>query len=290
MNQTITGRFKSSFIVGILLIPVFLMAEDLVKKEYKYEVSTKELLQIRFEIDAGRIQIESGSSSNEVSMIFKFDDKRHNISVDFDERSNFLRIHFDVNDWFEEHDDKDGYTPGMTMKLPTDARIELDGKIKAGECDIELGGLYIRNLNLRVLAGQTTVSFAKPNKERLNELEIDSKFGELILRQLGNANFEFASINGVIGSMTVDLTSDRPLNLSCEVDISMNIGETRVYLPENDSVRFSVSKFLFFSSVDIPSRFYKRGNYFYSDDYARSDIKMDISISPGLGTLDIGSR
>lgn len=272
-----------------LLMPTSLLAGDIIRKEYSFDTSKRKPLRIRLEVDAGKIEIGPGRDDSKIFLNFRFDEDRHELSVDFDEDENYLRVYFDVDKWFKDHEE-DGYSARLEIELPREVAIEFNCETKASECDLELGGLYIRELELHILAGETSVSFDKPNKDSIEELDIDTKFGELRIDKLGNANFEYANINGAIGSLVVDLTSDMNPRIDREIDIDLNIGETRLYIPENEAIRFSVSKFLFFSSMDIPSEFYQRGKFYYSDAYDNSRYKTKISVSPGLGTLDIRTR
>ncbi len=284
-------RYKISGLwILFLLLPSYLIADDIVRKEYSFDVSRRKPLRIRLEIDAGKIEIEPGRYKRKISLNFRFDDDSHDLSVDFDEDDNYLRVYFDVDKWFKDHDDEDGMSARMIVRLPTEVPILIDCKTKASQCDIELGGLKIREFELHVLAGETLVAFSRPNKDKIEELDIDIKFGEVRVEKLGNANFEYANINGAVGALIVDLTSDMDIMNDREVDIDLNIGETRLYLPEDEAIRFSISKFLFFSSLDIPSDFYKSGKYYYSDNYDNSKYKTKLSISPGMGTLDIRTR
>jgi len=273
-----------------LLLPSCLIADDIVRKEYSFDVSRRKPLRIRLEIDAGKIEIEPSRDARKISLNFRFDDDKHELSVDFDEDDNYLRVYFDVDKWFKDHDDEDGLSARMIVKLPTEVPILIDCKTKTSQCDIELGGLKIREFELHVLAGETSVSFSRPNKDKIEELDIDIKLGEIRVEKLGNANFKYANINGAVGALIVDLTSDMDIVNDREIDIDLNIGETRLYLPENEAIRFAISKFLFFSSLDIPSDFYKSGKYYYSDNYDNSKYKTKLSISPGIGTLDIRIR
>ena len=271
------------------LLPSSLIAGDIVRKDYNFNASKSKPLRIRLEIDAGKIKIVPGRDDTEISLHFRYDKERYELSVDFDEDDNYLRVYFDIDKWFKDHDE-DGFTARMRIELPTEVVIEFACETKASECDIELGGLYIREFELHVLMGETSVSFSRPNKDKIIELDIDTKFGELRVDKLGNANFEYANINGVVGSLIIDLTSDIDIRTDREIDIDLNIGETRLYLAENEAIRFKISKFLFFTSLDIPPEFYKRGNYYYSDNFDHSKYKTKISVSPGLGTLDIRIR
>ena len=124
---------------------------------------------------------------------------------------------------------------------------------------VELGDLRIVDLTLRVLAGETFMTFSEPNREKIKEMKIESKIGELTAEKLGNANFEYAEIDGNIGELIVDFSADFEPKYDRDVDMSLNIGQTRLYFPRDDAFRFSVSKFLFFSDVEVPRYFYKEG-------------------------------
>ena len=99
-----------------------------------------------------------------------------------------------------------------------------------------------------------------------------------------------AEIDGNIGELSVDFDSDLEQKFDRDIDMSLNIGQTRLYFPKDEAIRFKVSKFLFFSDLDIPRNFFKEGKYYYSDNYDNKKYKTQLSISPGVGTLDIRIR
>ena len=265
-------------------------ASEIKHKKYNFTASKKKTLRIRLETDAGRVQIRPGSDDRDIHLDFRYDDKRYEISVDFDEDANDLRTYFDVKKWFKDDDDEDKSTARLIVELPTDVPIELYCKTKAGETEIELGDLHIVELTLRVLAGETFLSFSEPNHEKIKELKIESKIGELIVEKLGNANFEYAEIKGNIGELSIDFSADYEIKYDRDIEMSLNIGQTRLYFPEEEAFKFSVSKFLFFSDLNIPRDFYKEGRYYYSDNFDDAKYKTHLTISPGMGSLDIRVR
>lgn len=274
----------------ILIFCSVVSASEILHKKYNFTASKNKTLKIRLETDAGKVQIKPGSDDRDINLNFRYDDKQHEISVDFDEDDNDLRVYFDVKKWFKDDDDEGRSSARLIVELPTDVSIELYCKTKAGETDIELGDLHIVDLTLRVLAGETFLAFSEPNHERIKEMKIESKIGELIIEKLGNANFEFAEISGNIGELKVDFSADFEVKYDRDIDMSLNIGQTRLYFPSEEAFKFSVSKFLFFSELDIPRDFYKEGRYYYSENYDDVKYKTQLSISPGLGTLDIRVR
>jgi len=283
----------------LVLVPAAILAVDEIDhKKYSFTASERSPLKIRLEIDAGKVEIKPGTDEKNVDIDFRYDLRRHEVSVDFDDKKNELNAYFDLKKWFKnrkdekdhDYDDDSHSSAKMVVTLPTEVPVELYCKIKAGETEVELGGIHLKSLKLNVLAGETSVSFSQPNQLLMKELLVESKVGELRIEKLGNANFEYANIEGSIGELSIDLAADMELETDREMEISLSIGQTRLYLPRDEAVRFSVSKFLFFSELDIPADFSKEGKYYYSDGYNRAKHKTQLSISPGLGTLDIRVR
>lgn len=267
------------------------LSSEIREERYNFTASKRKPLSVRLEIDAGRVKVAPGSDDREIVLNFRYEAKRYEVSVDFDEDENSLAAYFDIKKWFKDEDeDNEKSSARLTIELPTDVPIEIYCKTKAGETEIELGDLRIRDLSLRVLAGETFLAFSKPNRERIKELKIESKVGELIVEKLGNANFEYAEIDGNIGELSVDFASEIEAKFDRDIDMSLNIGQTRLYLPKEEAIRFKVSKFLFFSDLEIPRDFYKEGKYYYSENYDNKKYKTQLSISPGVGTLDIRIR
>ncbi|HDL19387.1 MAG TPA: hypothetical protein ENH29_10055 [Bacteroidetes bacterium] len=279
------------FVPALLLISSsMIFARDVRHKEYDFTADKRMPLKIRLAVDAGEVKIKPGNDDRDIHLSFRFDDRRYEVSVQFDEDENVLEAYFDIKKWFKDEDHDEKSSARLLVELPYGVPIILNCKTKAGETDIELGDLRIREFSLRVLAGETFLAFSKPNRERMKELTIETKIGELVSEKLGNANFEFAQIDGNIGELSIDLTGDVEQKRDREIDMSLNIGQTRVYLSKDDAVRFKVSKFLFLSNVDMPFEYKREGKYYYSENYDDAKYKTLISVSPGLGTLDIRLR
>jgi len=278
-------------VIGILCFSSnFVFGDEIVHKKFNYTAAKNKNLSVHLEIDAGKVQIQPGSDDRDIDLSFRYEEKRYEITVDFDKNSNELRVYFDIKKWFKDEDEDEKSYARLIVDLPTDVPIEIYCKTKAGETEIELGDLRIVDLTLRVLAGETFMTFSEPNREKMKEMKIESKIGELTAEKLGNANFEYAEIDGNIGELIVDFSADFEPKYDRDVDMSLNIGQTRLYFPRDEAFRFSVSKFLFFSDVEVPRYFYKEGKYYYSDNFEDSRYKTQLSISPGLGTLDIRVR
>ena len=284
---------KRSWVAACLLlfVPALAHGAKIVHERYTYETSAEQPLVVNIEVDAGEVQIRPGNSDRKLFVECRYVKRSYEFESEYDKDDNEVDIYFDVRSWFRQQEEAGRSSSArLFIELPRNVPIEFHCRTKAGETDIELGGLRLIGLELKVLAGESTVSFSEPNRETLEELEISTKIGELSIEKLGNANFQYAAIDGSIGELSIDLSSDIEPDFDREMDINLGIGETRLYIPEDEPVRISVSKFLFFSSVDIPHEFRRRGHYFYSKTYEEARHKLDISVSPGMGTLEIRLR
>jgi|Deesub1362B_J571_1020462.scaffolds.fasta_scaffold01029_7 hypothetical protein len=257
-----------------------------VEKEYHFTASRDEPLFVRLEVDAGEIEIRPSGEDRDVYLTARYAERRLRLDVEFDDDDNELYVYFDVRKWLDDDRGRDTVAR-LVLELPVDVPIEIESRIKAGETDIELGGIFLRRLELKMLAGETIISFSEPNPGIAEEIYIDTKIGELSVKKLGNARFRYAAVDGSIGELSVDLSGDAEIDFDQELDLNLSLGETTLYVPEDSPVRLRVSKFLFFSAVDIPDEFDRHGKYYFLPAYEEADHGLEISVSPGLGSLDV---
>jgi len=250
----------------------------------KYEINSDKVLQVNIDIDAAEVRISKSSQSKEVKLSIYFTEDEFKIYEDYDRKRSRLDIEFDKKGWMNSNN-KD-LEAKFVLELPSDVEIDLEARIKAGEIEIDLGGLSLVGLDLTTWAGEVQVEFSEPNQREMDYLKINTKVGETEIIRLGNARFKEAEINGGIGEMRVDFRGqilDEAL-----ADVDLDIGETTIYLPDDDvGVKLSVSKFLFLSDVEIPRNFRKSGRHYYSRNYDDAKNALTLRVSPGLGELNI---
>ncbi len=114
-------------------------------------------------------------------------------------------------------------------------------------------------------------------------LKIYTKFGETRIKNLGNARFREADIDGGIGELHVDFHGEAPMSGSVEVDI--DIGSTYLVLPEQLGIKLDVSGFPILTEIVVPSMLRRHGRSYYSRDYERALASFDVRISQGIGEV-----
>lgn len=247
-----------------------------------FSVPPDKILYVDIDIDAAEVNLKKSSHEYqaEVSAIYSVDEFK--ILTDYEERRSRLSIRFDKKGWSERSSDE---TADLWVELPTNVKIDLRAKVKAGEVDIDFGGLALQALDFTTWAGEVVIDFSEPNKTQLEDLRINTKIGETDLVRLGNARFKRAEINGGIGEMSIDL--DGTLLPESRAEIDLDIGETQISLPRRSGIKLDVSKFLFLSEIQVPRDMRKSGRYYYSKNYEQAQEILDLDISPGLGELRI---
>ncbi|MFC1569207.1 hypothetical protein ACFL4L_03125 [bacterium] len=283
--------FHKVIILLAILIPICtlsLLAEEgwAETEEFLYDVQSDNLLEVIMDVDAGEISVKPNDSDNQCLIRLTYSRDQCEARVDYKEKLNILKIILDRQGWASKWDDNEDEHTQAEIFLPKDVIMSLKTKVKAGEVVLDVGGLKIQEFHLSVWAGEVSVHFDEPNKIVMEYLDINTKVGELNTSQLGNARFKKAKINGGIGEIDVDLTGDLIDKAMAKIDL--DIGEANIILPCDHGIRISIGgTFGFLSSKNIDSDFYKRGRYFYSENFKEADKSLSVRITPGLGELNV---
>jgi len=257
--------------------------------EKSFLVRSSEPFYIDVEVTAGEVIIEKGSSADSVTAVLDYTEGEFKPKIDFDEKRNRLLVKLTKRNWHSVNDKDDRNWSSVLVRLPSGAETFLDYRLKAGESELQLGGLRLKEVNISVWAGQLDVDFETPNLIPMDYLEINAKVGEAHLSNLGNARYKEASVDGGIGQLDVDFSGE--LEPDSKAWIDLDIGEATVVLPETVGVRLNVGgMFGFLSSKRISGSFFKRGRFYYSDDYDDVKTKSTFHITPGLGELRIEGK
>lgn len=284
MNPSFWRRMSIPAVV-VLTLSFTAMAQASTPERFRerYELPQDRVVRIDVEIDAGEVTFSRCPRGVEAWITIDYDPEIVDVDVYYDPDAPRLEVLVDRDTWLEKRGDKK--EAEVLIELPFAVQLDLEADIKAGDVDFELGDLSLVRMELRTVAGEVRVAFSKPNRSVMEVLEINTKVGESRLRHLGNARFRTAEINGGIGELDVDFRGELYPDAAVRIDLDM--GKTRLKLPEETGVRLSVSKFLFLSDVNLPYNLVKSGGYYYSRNYERADRHLTLQVSPGLGTLRI---
>ncbi len=166
-----------------------------------------------------------------------------------------------------------------TWKLQLSDR-PLDLKIMAGAYmgEFELGGLALRNLHITDGAADVTVNFDDLNKIVLDTFRYDTGASNVMLKNLGNANFRSMRFQGGAGNYELDFSGD--LQDDATVSIDTGLSSLTVFVPANLNVRVRIDSGL--TNISTQGSWAQSGGtYTHDGDGPTLEIKIDM----GAGNL-----
>ena len=271
---------------------------EVVVDETSYDVDIEREFNVDIDVDAGAINILRSDDIKECRVRIEYTEFHFTPEITFNTAKNKLDICIDIENIFhketcnddscEEHrgcGSNNNKEMKVVIELPYGPQTDIDAKIKAGNANFQLGDLAISDFRLKSLAGEMEVDFDQPNRSAMKNFKVHTMIGETKLNNLGNARIAYARINSGIGSLNVDFNGLAVDDLHARIDL--DIGETKIVVPENLGVKAHVSRFMFFSNMQCPDDFNKRGKNYYSKNYDTASENITLDITQGIGELKL---
>lgn len=116
----------------------------------------------------------------------------------------------------------------------------MDLAIAAGayEGTIELGGLYLRSLEVKDGASNVNLSFSKANPIDMSVLQYTTGASDVKLSGLANANFTTMTFSGGAGNFTLDFGGD--LQRDAVITVDSGFGNVSLIIPRDVDARVTV--------------------------------------------------
>lgn len=171
--------------------------------------------------------------------------------------------------------------PGqLDLSLGEQVPLDLNLKFGAGEAEVELGGLRIRDAEFQTGASETRIRISRANPERCRTANFEVGAAQFDVKGLGNLNCENIHVSGGVGEVTLDFTGE--LRGSSVAEIAMGLGSLTLRVPRGTAV--SVRKKGVLASFDSEGLI-KRGNVYYSENYDKAKHKLTFDIDAALGSI-----
>lgn len=120
----------------------------------------------------------------------------------------------------------------VTITIPRDQPLDIRGKIGMGQSEVDLGGLWVRDVDLEMGTGDHFLEFREPLRVPMASFTVDGSMGEVELRGLGDASPRDVRVDHGMGAMLVDLSGAWRNDADVRVEFSM--GECKVWLPQEN--------------------------------------------------------
>ena len=191
-----------------------------------------EPLRLEGRYDAGKFDLtESYESYGETGWIYR---------LGFDQRGTGLQP-------FVQHGESHNL---LRLVVPTGAPIRLEGRVGIGQSHLQLGGLWLTDVDLEVGIGEHRISFDEPLPVPMSRLRLDTSIGVLQVDRLGNASPSDVWIKHSVGETRVDLEGrwrrDAELFISCGIGscyvdapgtANLNIERVGVFIGDSSAPR-----------------------------------------------------
>ena len=236
-------------------------------------------LAVKVEYGAGRLRLEPATGDLLYRMELRYDERTMQPVTDYDRRAGSLHLGIRGTQRGSQRGTGEGRaTIALAPAVPT--RLEL--AFGAGEADLRLGGMALETVNISTGASETRVSFDRPNRINARSVRLEAGAAEMTVTGLGNARAEQIEYEGGVGETTLDFSG--AWNRSARVNVKVGIGAVTLRLPRGIGVRLRKESFL--SSFDTQG-FTRRGDYWYTANYDRAPIRLDLSVDAAIGSVDV---
>jgi hypothetical protein len=128
-----------------------------------------------------------------------------------------------------------GTKPKVKILLPRDVLYDLELDVMQGGADVELGGLWLSDVDIRFLQGGGAVEFDEPLQQPAQSLAIQFSQGGGAVESIGNASPSELEVSFSMGGGYVDLRG--PWQQDADITIDQSMGGVSLQLPRNVVLR-----------------------------------------------------
>jgi hypothetical protein len=232
---------------------------ELTRTNTTIELGDADQVRVTIKMGAGELKVDNGAGDlMEAEFTYNIPEWEPTVSYDVDEGDGRLIIRQPNTDLIPVNGDiRHEWDLNFADDVPLDMRIECG----AGTQDIDLAGLWITDLDIKLGAGETEINLS--NNPQLHHMDVDIGAGDT----------------------TIDLNG--PWEEGAEIDIRGGVGKISVLLPRDVGVRVVVTKGL--GDVDA-SGLTRDGSAWVNEAYDESDVTLRVNIQAGIGQVNLDVR
>ncbi|MFI5251767.1 MAG: hypothetical protein ACHQQQ_04960 [Bacteroidota bacterium] len=165
--------------------------------------------------------------------------------------------------------------------------IAFDIELGLGKGDINMTDLDVKDFSLSTGASSVKLKFTKPNKETIEDMNLEAGVSKFTAEGLCYARFHHLRFEGGVGSYTLDFGGD--LDREVDADLEVGLGTLTIVIPENIGAKIYYEK-SWIAHLDLPNDIEESGrddNTYYSPNYERAHGKLNLHIDAGMGSVKI---
>lgn len=279
-------------LVIILCLSVFVLgsvtlAGRNIRETRKIDIEGATSIDLEVDFGAGEIRIYAKDMTEAAEIELFYNPNNVEYEIDYHVKRSTGHLYIDSDTDFNHDDDFDTDENQIDIALSTDNPISLNFDIGACKAEFDLGGIPITMLDLDVGAASGYIEWSEPNPVRLEEINIDAGAASLEMVMIGNANFDFMTLEGGAGSFDLDFRGE--YNGESEIEIEISVGSADIILPKNVPIRVEADDDGWFSSIDFHGDNLERvrNGVYESPDFDDADTRIIISIDVSMGSVDL---
>ncbi len=275
-------------LAGLLLLITPALAAPAAAQTLRTLTSARQLhgetsLAVDVMYSAGRFRLEPAAPGDLYRMEVRYDEDRSVPVREYDADAGMLRLGLkSLRGYRSIHRDRQGETPSLDIALTQEVPLTLRLEIGAAEADAEFGGLALRRLAYKTGASESHVRFSRPNPAECDALTFEVGAAEFTATDLGNSGCRRMGFHGGLGDITLDFGG--AWRTSAEARVRVGIGSVKLLLPRDLGVAITLSRFL--ASFDHDG-FTRRGDVYYSDNYASAQYRLDLNVEASFGGVEV---
>ena len=200
-----------------------------------HEIDVDEPGRIVLDLHKGSFEVRPGPPGSRLRLEGQYDDGKFELEESYStygEKGWTYKVSFDQRGFgIRPLIQTDGLENRIKLIIPRDMPIVLEGMVGIGESELELGGLWLLEVDLDMGIGEHRLSFSEPLPVPMGKMRLDTSIGVIDVDELGNASPRETWIKHSVGETAVDLRG--AWRRDAEVSISCGIGECDVRAPRD---------------------------------------------------------
>lgn len=245
----------------------------------------EEELRVRVSYGAGALTLRRGGDGALYRLVLRYDEESAQPLAEY--RDGRLRAGASKADGrgirFAGFGDRTSQN-ALDLELGTDVPLELDLAFGAGEAELDLTGLPIRELEVSTGASESMLRIDQVNPERMELASFKVGVADFRVRGLGNLAAEEVRLTAGLGSVTLGLDGEWPAD--ARLVLEMGLGALSLRAPEELGVQIRAES-NFLASLDLEGMEEHEDDVHRSANWERAERRVEVEVSAALGSIEL---
>jgi hypothetical protein len=264
-------------------------ARSLENKHREFSLTKEKELRVILDVSFGSISIKRGEQNRIASVDYnEEEDAKQKLYISYDVSNEtgtlYIKLKESTRFWGDD-DDRNGRNRRLDIKLGRTIPISFELELGAGNGDIDLTDLQVKDVKISTGASSVMMKCSKPNPIIADDITIESGVSKFTATDLSNLSFRNLKFSGGVGSYKLDF--DGKLCQSAEVQIEVGLGSINVYVPNSIAAKL-VYDDNWLSSFKLDDDFEKtRSGVYETSDFQDASKRLTIRMESGLGSVRV---